>query len=74
MLLKLGQEDHPFFVRLYATFQDPTRLCILLSAETMVSSHFCLTKSSVTYPILINEQKVKKAPAEYKFDVPPMTV
>ena len=31
VLLKLGQHDHPFFVRLYATFQDPTRLCILLS-------------------------------------------
>ena len=31
VLLRLGQHDHPFFVKLYATFQDPNRLCILLT-------------------------------------------
>ncbi|XP_067927822.1 3-phosphoinositide-dependent protein kinase 1-like isoform X2 [Watersipora subatra] len=33
VLLLLGQHEHPFFVKLFATFQDPNRLFFVLSYE-----------------------------------------
>ena len=42
VLLLLGQHEHPFFVKLFATFQDPNRLCILTSSICALNAiSFC---------------------------------
>lgn len=49
--------DHPFFVKLYFTFQDEEKLCILDATHTQTSSHFSAQRHrSVVFSILIGQR------------------